>query len=151
MPGCELDVPADKLLAKAEAPLGWFDAEAIVAPSLDPLVVDELVLWNNKNVGADDDCWCSLLREPSFAMAGVGCADVLGRLRSSIPLVPPASCCLDVPLFPERLDVRDDVATATVELATALVEADEETQDPVVDEEDAPLLRELRLSRLSGG
>lgn len=52
----------------------------------------------------------------------------LGRFKSSIPLVPPASRCLEVPLFPVRLDVRDDDATATVELvATALVEADDET------------------------
>lgn len=54
---------------------------------------------------------------------------MLGRFKSSIPLVPPlASRCLEVPLFPVRLDVRDDDATATVELvATALVEADDET------------------------
>lgn len=35
---------------------------------------------------------------------------------------------MEVPLFPVRLDVRDDDATATVELvATAFVEADDET------------------------
>lgn len=81
--------------------------------------------------------------------------EVLGRFVSSIPLVPPplASCCLVAALL-ERLEVLDDDvdATAILLLATALVEVDDETQDPVVEDDVVtPLPRELRRSRFCGG
>lgn len=132
MPGCvPVDVPAARFVARAEALWAAVEEDgtySVVAPSVEA-PADEFVLWKSKKVGAEDDCcWCSLLREPSLAIAGVSWADVLGRFKSRIPLVPPpASRCLEVPLFPVRLDVRDD-ATATVEqVVTALVEADDET------------------------
>jgi len=58
---------------------------------------------------------------------------VLGRFKSSIPLVPLASCGFDA-LF-ERLEVLDDDVDATAKfvelLATALVEVDDETYEKI--------------------
>jgi hypothetical protein len=52
---------------------------------------------------------------------------VLGRFKSNIPLVPPLAS-LETPLFPVRLDEReDDAPTADEVVATAFVEADDET------------------------